>query len=161
MDHLWSPWRYRYVSKAEESHGCIFCQKAAERDDERNYIVHRGERNFIILNLFPYATGHLMVAPYEHVATLEDAAAETVQEMMLLTRRTQPLLRSIYRPHGFNIGMNIGQSAGAGIAEHIHMHVVPRWTGDANFMSTIGETRVLPEELPETYRKLAAAFRAG
>ena len=158
MDHLWSPWRYRYVQKADPADACIFCQKASEDNDGENYIVHRARHNFVILNLYPYTTGHLMVAPYEHVATLEAASEEIVQEIMLLSRQAQRLLRSIYKPGGFNIGMNIGEVAGAGVAGHIHMHVVPRWAGDANFMSTVGETRILPEELPETYRKLKAAF---
>ena len=158
MDHLWSPWRYRYVQKADPADACIFCQKASEDNDGENYIVHRARHNFVILNLYPYTTGHLMVAPYEHVATLEAASKEIVEEIMLLSRQAQRLLRSIYKPGGFNIGMNIGEVAGAGVAGHIHMHVVPRWAGDANFMSTVGETRILPEELPETYRKLKAAF---
>jgi ATP adenylyltransferase len=161
MDHLWSPWRYRYVQRAHDSGECIFCQKAAENRDDENLIVHRAARNFILLNLFPYTTGHLMIAPYEHVATLEAAADETLSELMLLTKQAEHRLRTIYRPQGFNIGMNIGEMAGAGIAGHIHMHVVPRWTGDANFMSTVGETRVMPEELPETYRKVKDAFSLG
>ena len=161
MDHLWNPWRYRYVQKADPTDPCIFCHKAAEGKDDDNYIVHRARYNFIILNLYPYTTGHLMVAPYEHVATLEAASEDIVSEIMLLSREAQRLLRLIYKPGGFNIGMNIGDVAGAGIAGHIHMHVVPRWTGDANFMSTVGETRILPEELPETYRKLKAAFAQG
>jgi ATP adenylyltransferase len=158
MDHLWSPWRYRYVQKADRAVGCIFCEKAAQDRDDENYIVHRARLNFIILNLFPYTTGHAMIAPYEHVATLESAADEAILEMMLLTKETQRHLGAIYKPHGFNIGMNIGEMAGAGIAGHIHMHVLPRWAGDANFMSTVGETRVLPEDLGQTYRKLKAAF---
>ena len=118
-----------------------------------------GSYNFILLNLFPYTSGHLMIAPYAHVATLEDAAEETATEMMLLTRLSQGKLRETYRAPGFNAGMNIGSSAGAGIAGHIHMHVLPRWPGDVNFMTTVGETRVLPEDLEETYRKLSAAFQ--
>lgn len=156
MDHLWTPWRYGYISQAAPSGGCIFCIKAAENKDAENYILHRGKLNFILLNLFPYTNGHLMIAPYQHVATMEETPAETLAEMMRFTRRAEANLRAVYRPDGFNLGMNIGASAGAGVADHIHMHVVPRWTGDANFMSTIGETRVLPEELPATYEKLAA-----
>jgi ATP adenylyltransferase len=155
MDHLWTPWRYGYISTAVPATGCIFCIKAAENKDAQNYILHRGKLNFILLNLFPYTNGHLMIAPYQHVATLEETPAETLAEMTRLTRQAEANLRTVYRPHGFNLGMNIGVSAGAGVADHIHMHVVPRWTGDANFMSTIGETRVLPEELPATYEKLA------
>lgn len=158
MDHLWSPWRYRYVQSARSSSECVFCAEAAEHRDAENFIVHRASLNFIILNLFPYTCGHLMIVPYEHVATLEASADETLLEMMRLTKEAQRHVGAIYNPQGFNIGMNIGEMAGAGIAGHIHMHVVPRWTGDANYMSTVGETRVLPEELGETYRKLKAAF---
>jgi ATP adenylyltransferase len=154
MDHLWSPWRYRYISKAGRSAGCIFCIKAAEHKDTRNYIVYRGKLNFILLNLYPYTSGHLMIAPYQHVATLERAPEETLAEMMRLVRRAEANLRAAYRPDGLNLGMNIGASAGAGISGHIHMHVVPRWTGDSNFMTTVGETRVMPEDLAKTYKKL-------
>jgi ATP adenylyltransferase len=155
MDHLWTPWRYSYIAKTVPSDGCIFCTKAAENKDAENYILHRGKLNFILLNLFPYTNGHLMIAPYQHVAAMEETPEVTLAEMMRLTRRAETNLRTVYRPDGFNLGMNIGVSAGAGVADHIHMHVLPRWTGDANFMSTIGETRVLPEELPATYEKLA------
>ena len=158
MDHLWSPWRYKYIQGATHTAECIFCQKASEDRDPQNLIVHRGVHTFVILNLFPYTTGHLMVAPYRHVGMLDATPDETVAEMMLLAKTAQRHLGSIYKPHGFNIGMNLGESAGAGIAGHIHLHVLPRWTGDANFMSTVGETRVMPEELPETYRKLREAF---
>ena len=159
MDRLWSPWRYRYVSTADPSDACIFCARAEEDRDADNYIVHRGKRNFVILNLYPYTSGHLMVVPYEHVATLEEAAEETVLELMLLAREACRHLRTLYRPRGLNLGMNIGECAGAGVAGHIHMHVLPRWAGDANFMTVAGETRVMPEEISETYRKLAGEFR--
>jgi len=155
VDRLWTPWRYRYITKADPEAGCIFCVKAAEQRDAENYILYRGRLNFVLLNLFPYTNGHLMIAPYQHVATMQEADEQALAEMMQLTRRAEANLRAAYRPQGLNIGMNIGASAGAGVADHIHMHVVPRWTGDANFMSTIGETRVMPEELPVTYEKLA------
>jgi len=159
MDHLWSPWRYRYLQHpGEPDTGCIFCQKAAEHRDAENYVVHRGARNFVILNLYPYTTGHLMVVPYEHVPSLTAAAPETLSEMMALAQRAEGALGRIYKPHGLNVGMNLGEAAGAGIAGHIHMHVLPRWRGDANFMSTIGETRVIPEELPVTYEKMLREF---
>ena len=161
MDHLWTPWRYGYISTAVPATGCIFCIKAAENKDAQNYILHRGKLNFILLNLFPYTNGHLMIAPYQHVATLEETPGETLAELTRLTRQAEANLRTVYRPHGFNLGMNIGASAGAGVADHIHMHVVPRWTGDTSFMSTIGETRVLPEELPVTYDKLATLDWGG
>lgn len=162
MDRLWSPWRYSYISKATPDDGttgsCIFCAKPAETRDAENLIVHRGVWNFVILNAFPYTNGHLMVAPYEHVSSLVDARAETLAEMIQLMRDAEKHLRAIYKPHGLNAGMNLGEAAGAGIAGHIHMHVLPRWTGDANFMTTVGETRVLPEDLESTYAKLRRAF---
>ena len=140
--------------------GCVFCAKPAQGDDEANYIVHRAENNYVILNAFPYTSGHVMVVPYEHVANLEDTREATQIEMMLLTRRCVSCLKAAYRPDGVNLGMNLGTAAGAGVAGHIHMHVLPRWMGDANFMTAVGETRVIPEELGETYRKLKEAFAA-
>jgi ATP adenylyltransferase len=161
MDRLWTPWRYRYVSTAGPGNACIFCEKAASSDDRGNYIVLRAERNFVILNLYPYTSGHLMIAPYEHVATLAEAHPETLAEMMRLTVRAEKALRDLYKPDGLNIGMNLGESAGAGVAGHIHMHVLPRWTGDAGFMTTVSETRVLPEMLETTYERLKAALSAN
>lgn len=158
MDRLWSPWRYRYVSKASPQDACIFCSKPAEERDEENYILLRAGFNYLLLNLYPYTTGHLMVAPYAHVANLDELPRETAAEMMDLTQRAVRALREVYRPQGLNVGMNLGECAGAGIAGHAHMHVLPRWTGDANFMTTVGETRVMPEDLPETWRRLRAAL---
>ena len=158
MDRLWSPWRYQYVSSAPATSECIFCQKAAEDKDAENYVLWRGKHNFALLNLYPYTNGHLMVAPYAHVALLGDASEEAVSELMLTTRTAEKHLRAIYRPEGLNIGMNIGRAAGAGIAGHLHMHVLPRWTADANFMTTVGETRIIPEDIQVTYEKLARAF---
>jgi len=160
MDRLWTPWRYRYVSTAGPTTACIFCEKAASSDDRGNYVVLRAERNFIILNLYPYTTGHLMIVPYEHVDSLGGASQETLQEMMRLTTRAEKALRQVYKPDGLNIGMNIGESAGAGVAGHIHMHVLPRWTGDGSFMTTVSETRVLPETLETTYDRVKAALSA-
>jgi ATP adenylyltransferase len=154
MDHLWSPWRYKYVSAASPGSGCIFCDKS--NDD---LIVFRGVYNFVLLNLFPYTGGHMMVVPYRHIATLQEADPETITELMHLTRQSEINLRKVYNPPGLNIGMNIGAAAGAGIAGHIHMHVLPRWLGDVNFMTTIGETRVLPEDLKTTHEKLSQAFK--
>lgn len=158
MDRLWSPWRYAYVSEADSLKGCIFCDKPAEHDDRKNFIVHRARLNFVLLNLYPYTTGHMMIAPYAHIATLEETPGETLQEMILLAREAERSLRAIYRPAGFNLGMNIGECAGAGVAGHIHLHVVPRWPADSNFMTTVGETRVLPETLEDTYGKLVRVF---
>lgn len=161
MDHLWSPWRYRYISTAESAVDCIFCARSQDENDDRHLIVHRGEHNFIIVNLYPYTSGHLMVVPYSHLASLEDAEEPVAIEMMLLARRTQRILREVYRAPGCNLGMNIGSAAGAGIAGHIHLHVLPRWHGDVNFMTTIAETRVIPEDLQDTYLKLRSAFQSG
>ena len=165
MDYLWSPWRYRYVSagaqRTSDPAHCIFCSKAASSDDRANLVAFRGEHNFILLNLYPYTSGHLMIAPYAHVATLEQAAPEALEEMMRLARRADQALRDLYRPDGTNLGMNFGECAGAGVAGHIHMHVLPRWCGDASFMTTVGETRVLPEELSITWERLSAALGTG
>ena len=154
MDHLWSPWRYRYVSQAIPEEACLFCRIAASPDDQANHVVLRGERNFVLLNRYPYTSGHLMIAPYAHVATLEESDPAALAEMMSLAQRAETALRAIYKPGGVNIGINVGKAAGAGVANHIHMHVLPRWLGDVNFMTSVGETRVLPEELDETWAKL-------
>ena len=158
MDYLWSPWRYRYLTDAPPIAGCIFCEMAAANLDEERLIVFRGQLNFVVLNRFPYTSGHLMVVPYRHMAELAELNDAEADEMFSLVRKAERHLRKIYRPDGLNIGMNLGESAGAGIAGHIHMHVLPRWTGDANFMTTVGETRVLPEELPVTWKRLKRAF---
>ena len=163
MDHLWSPWRYRYVTKtdaAAPTGGCIFCDKP-KGEDRESLIVFRGAYNYVLLNLYPYTNGHVMIAPYQHVdslAALEPAAA---QEMMALAQRTESILRAVYSPGGINIGMNLGECAGAGVAGHIHLHLLPRWPGDANFITVVGETRVLIEELAVTWEKLTAAFSAS
>jgi ATP adenylyltransferase len=154
MDYLWSPWRYRYVSASLPDQGCLFCRVLAEGKDEDNFVLFRAERNLVMLNRYPYTSGHLMIAPLAHVASLEDADPAALAEMMTLTRRAESALRSLYKPDGLNIGMNIGRSAGAGVAGHIHMHVLPRWHGDVNFMTAIAETRVTPEDLAETYARL-------
>lgn len=161
MDYLWTPWRYQYISGQAAQQGCLFCVKASENRDAENLIVHRASLNFVLLNMYPYTSGHLMIAPYEHVASLAEASPDALREMMELTRQAEAHLRAVYRPEGLNIGMNLGKCAGAGVADHIHMHVLPRWIGDSNFMTTAGETRVLPEDLRTTYEKIAAAFRGG
>lgn len=159
MDQIWSPWRYRFITEGSPKDGCVFCRLAQDTaHDESNFVVYRGAHNFVVLNLYPYTCGHMMVVPYTHVATLGAAEDETTAEMMRLTRQAEKALGALYHPPGINLGMNIGSAAGAGIAEHIHMHVLPRWHGDANFLSTIGETRILPEELPVTWSRLRTQF---
>jgi ATP adenylyltransferase len=138
---------------------CIFCQAHKNpADDEKNFVLHRGTHSFIILNLYPYVSGHLMVAPYHHIGELEATSKEVSDEIMDLAKRSQTALREVYAPHGFNLGMNLGRAAGAGIADHIHLHVMPRWVGDTNFITVVGDTRVLAEDLSTTYSKLFGRF---
>lgn len=159
MDYLWSPWRFQYISEADKkTDQCVFCRAVAQNRDEEHFIFYRGVMNFLILNLYPYTTGHLLIVPYRHVATLAEAGKEELHEMIELAQRCQVALAEIYKPDGFNLGINLGRAAGAGVADHFHMHVLPRWTGDANFMSVVGETRVIPEDLTATYKKLKAHF---
>ena len=159
MDFLWTPWRYQYVTTAGEAAGCIFCAAAGDpAHDRERLVVHRAEHNFVILNRFPYTSGHVMVVPYEHVGRLEDVPDRTLVELIRLAQLAEKHLRAIYRPDGLNLGFNIGQSAGAGIAGHVHMHALPRWTGDTSFMTAVAETRVLPEALETTWERLRAAF---
>jgi ATP adenylyltransferase len=158
MDYLWTPWRYHYVSTADDAGVCVFCAAAQSADDRKNLVVHRAEFNFIILNRYPYCSGHLMVIPYRHAATLADLSDQTTVELMRLACRCEKALKASYSPDGMNLGMNIGKSAGAGIAGHVHLHILPRWTGDTNFMTVVGETRVVPEDLDVTWEKLRAHF---
>ena len=138
---------------------CIFCQAHANSaDDEKNLVLYRGTHSFVILNLYPYVSGHLMVAPYAHIGELDATPKEVSDEMMDLAKRSQTALRAVYAPEGFNLGMNLGRAAGAGVADHIHLHVMPRWVGDTNFMTAVGDTRVLPEDLSTTYRRLSGKF---
>jgi len=159
MDFIWSPWRYDYLaSYGDRRPTCVFCIGEDPSRDADRLIVLRADHNFIILNLFPYTSGHLMIAPYEHRNTIAGAKREQLAEMMELAERAVCVLKKIYNPNGFNLGMNLGEAAGAGIREHFHFHVVPRWIGDANFISITGETRVLPEELSKTYERVKAAL---
>ena len=158
MDYLWTPWRYRYVAAADKSDDCVFCRALAEGDDARSQIVLRGKKNFVILNRFPYTSGHVMIVPYAHQATLTACEPDTLREMMEIAQRVQEALEALYQPQGYNLGMNIGRAAGAGIAGHLHLHVLPRWIGDTSFISTVGETRVEPEDLDVTYRRLRQAL---
>jgi ATP adenylyltransferase len=153
MDYLWTPWRYAYVSGAAPTSGCIFCD-APQETDEKSRIVYRGTHCFVILNTFPYTNGHVMIVPYAHLDELHKLPAEAAREMMTLTQRMEVVLRELYRPDGINLGMNIGKAAGAGVAGHIHMHILPRWVADANFFSVIGETRILPESLDQSWERI-------
>ncbi|MBZ5542837.1 MAG: HIT domain-containing protein [Acidobacteriia bacterium] len=160
MDILWSPWRFRYVSEGVNAEGCIFCQMAAADPsrDREHLVLYRGRLNFVLLNLFPYTTGHSMISPYAHRGTLTGLDGETLREMMELAQRVHSALESTYHPEGYNLGMNLGRCAGAGVADHLHLHLLPRWTGDSSFMTVIGETRVQPEDLPTVYDKLVGFF---
>jgi ATP adenylyltransferase len=157
---IWAPWRLAYVKDAakDSEQECIFCAKPAAGDDRANLIVHRGETCFVLLNLFPYTNGHLMVAPFEHVGAIQGLPPATIAEMMELAQRAMTALEERYDPHGFNVGFNQGRVAGAGVEHHIHMHVVPRWGGDTNFMPVLADTRVMPETLDQTYEALEGAL---
>jgi ATP adenylyltransferase len=167
MDRLFAPWRMGYVSADSADaggsaegvdKGCIFCDKPRDANDRENLIVHRAAQSFVLLNLYPYNNGHMMVAPYLHTAHLEELTPVCLLEIMILVKRCQAALRTAYHPHGYNIGMNIGQVAGAGIADHLHLHIVPRWSGDTNFMPILGGTKVLPDSLLGSYDRITAAW---
>jgi ATP adenylyltransferase len=187
MDHLWTPWRYAYVTGADDSRrggvakkleawpgdlGCVFCNLVASVDyaiangmsvDEAESaagLVYRGKSCFVCLNAYPYTSGHVMVMPYAHLDRLAVLPVETAHELMDLAQRTERVFEAVYKPHGFNFGLNIGKAGGAGVAEHLHLHAMPRWLGDTNFMTTVGETRVLPEDLETTWKRLRAGFGA-
>jgi ATP adenylyltransferase len=158
MNTLWTPWRMPYLSGEDERpDGCIFCRKLSCSDDQE-HILYRGKSCYVTLNRYPYSNGHLMVIPNVHVPSIEDLDEPTLSEMMQIVNLSLAALREAYAPHGFNVGVNLGQAAGAGIAEHVHIHVVPRWTADTNFMPVVGSTRVIPELLDDTYSRLRPIF---
>ena len=163
MDYIWSPWRMKYILDKEQSPDCVFCFAAQQpqSEDAANLVLYRGKDAFVMLNRFPYTSGHLMVLPYEHRSSYEEVAAAVRAEMMELINMVTRLLRDVYQPHGFNVGANIGADAGAGIADHLHFHIVPRWRGDSNFMSVTAHTRVLPEDLAESYLRLKEGLPAA
>ena len=157
MDRLWSPWRLEYITGNKQESGCVFC--LAPRDpDPDPLVVFRGERSYVILNLYPYNNGHLMVVPYRHEPTLAGLTRDEMEEVGLLTQRAETALRDAYKLEGINVGVNLGKVAGAGIVEHVHVHLVPRWNGDTNFMTVVGETRVLPENIRDTADRLRPVF---
>ena len=161
MERLWAPWRMAYIEgipEAEAAGGCIFCERPAQDEDEKNFILYRSSRSYIILNLFPYSNGHLLIAPYEHVAELEDLPAETISDMMALAALAVRALKAAWSPEAFNIGLNLGRAAGAGIDTHLHIHVVPRWAGDTNFMPVLADTKVVPQALEDTYAVIRKAI---
>lgn len=162
METKFTPWRHAYITRGESAaeSGCVFCAigAAAPDHDAENLLLFRGERCFVVLNRFPYNTAHLMVVPFAHTADLPGLDEATANELFALTRRSVALLTTAYQPHGFNMGMNLGRTAGAGIAEHLHMHVVPRWQGDTNFMPVVGGTKLIPEDLATTYERLRPLF---
>lgn len=156
MDHIFSPWRYQYVTRKKQEGGCTLCRlgAAAPSEDEAGFVVARARHLFVVLNIYPYNSGHLMVVPYRHAGRLAELDEEALSELARTAARAEAVLQEVYRPDGINLGMNLGQSAGAGIADHIHLHVVPRWAADTNFITVAGETRVLPEDLRATWRRL-------
>lgn len=158
MNYLWSPWRMVYIQNHQKENCCPLCAAVAESECAEPYVVVKSEHAYVILNRYPYTSGHLMVVPYEHVSTLDQLSSDTRAEMMELVNHAIKALQAVYRPEGFNVGMNIGEAAGAGICDHVHMHVVPRWEGDTNFMSSLAQTRVLPETLEDTHRRIKASW---
>jgi ATP adenylyltransferase len=158
MKHIWSPWRMEYIENHSKEEGCVFCKAQALADGPENLIVHRGSLAYVILNRYPYTSGHVMVVPFKHKPTLEELAVPDRAEMMELTSFATGVLRLIYQTTAFNVGINMGEAAGAGVKEHVHIHVVPRWAGDTNFMSSLAETRVLPELLEDTWQRIRAGF---
>ena len=163
MDRLWSPWRNAYVaagsSDDSSASGCVFCRIQSDPSkDEENFVLHRAQHNFVVLNIHPYITGHLLIMPNEHISELDQTSKAVSDELIDLTKRSQTALREAYQPPAFNIGMNLGAAAGAGVEHHLHLHIMPRWVGDTNFMTTIASTRVLPEDLATTYKKLRGKF---
>jgi len=160
MDRLWTPWRFEYIRTAEQATSCVFCQVLQETSDAAHFVLFRGEHSFVILNLFPYTSGHLLCVANRHISLLEDANPRELHEIIDLSRQCEHALRTEYHPDGYNMGFNLGRAAGAGVEHHLHMHVLPRWAGDSNFVSVVGETRVLPEELPATYQRLLPYFKS-
>lgn len=158
MKHLWSPWRMKYLEKYEKNEQCVFCNEQSKADSAENLIAFRGQFAYVILNRFPYASGHLMVVPFEHKSSIEELDSKTRAEMMELSSQCMTVLRNLYKPQGFNMGANIGEAAGADVLGHVHIHIVPRWNGDTNFMSTLGNTRVLPESLQDTFQRVRNGF---
>jgi ATP adenylyltransferase len=156
MDQIWAPWRMAYIG-GERDDGCVFCEKAASAEDEQNLVLLRGEKTFVIMNLYPYNNGHLLIIPKRHVGEMEELTEEEMMELFQMTRKMVRVLR-IFKPQGFNVGINIGRAAGAGIPGHLHIHVVPRWLGDTNFMPVFGDVRVISESLEGTYKKLKGAL---
>jgi len=158
MDRLWTPWRFEYIRTADHAPSCVFCQMLQDTRDPANFVLFRGEHAFVLLNLFPYTSGHLLCVANRHISLLEDATPDELYEIMDLGRICENALRREYSPDGYNLGFNLGRAAGAGVEHHLHMHVLPRWVGDSNFVSVVGETRVLPEELPVSYKRLLPHF---
>lgn len=158
MERLWSPWRYEYVTRGTETAGCVFCE-ALQQEEGRALVLDEGPTCYVILNLYPYNSGHLMIVPRRHVGTLAALEQAELCEMAEWTRRAEIALTEVYAPQGINVGMNLGRPAGAGVLDHLHVHLVPRWTGDTNFMSVVGNVRVLPEELPRTAERLRPVFQ--
>ncbi len=158
MERLWAPWRMRYIRGEDKEDGCVFCLPTHDEEDERRLVLLRGDHSFVIMNRFPYNNGHLMVAPYRHTCDFGSLSDDEALEMHRLLALSRQILQDLMCPHGFNIGVNLGVAAGAGIADHLHMHIVPRWSGDTNFMPVFSDVRVVPQHLEETWRDLSKRF---
>jgi ATP adenylyltransferase len=160
MDRLWTPWRFEYISNVDQTTSCVFCRILGENQDPDNFVLCRNKNVFVLLNLFPYTSGHLLIVANRHISFLNDAHTDELHDFIAMSRHCEDALRREYRPNGFNMGFNLGRAAGAGVEHHLHMHVLPRWVGDSNFVSIVGETRVIPEELTATYKRLFPYFQS-
>lgn len=156
---MWAPWREEYVKKVDKFEGCFLCHYLERKDKLENLILHRGRHSFIVLNRYPYNNGHIMIAPFRHIGNFEDLKEEEIKEIFLLAKKIIPVLKRVYQPHGFNLGINLGRCAGAGLVDHFHLHIVPRWDGDTNYMPVTGGTKVIPEALEKSYRKIKYEIR--
>lgn len=161
MQTIWAPWRLKYIQSVGKEEGCFFCHHIRSKNDKKNFVLFRAKHTFCLLNLFPYSNGHLMVAPYKHTGSLENLTERELADILISTRKAKRILKHALKAEGFNIGMNIGRVAGAGVDHHVHLHIVPRWHGDTNFMPIIAETKVIPEAIEKTYEKLKRAAKAA
>jgi ATP adenylyltransferase len=159
MKNLWAPWREDYVKNVDKLKGCFLCNCLKTKSELKNLIVYKGKHSFIVLNRYPYNNGHLMIAPFKHIGNIEDLSEDEAKEIFLLGRKIIPILKEVYNAQGFNVGLNLGRCAGAGVVDHLHLHIVPRWEGDTNYMPVVGATKIIPESIEESYKRIKSAIQ--